>query len=107
MKKILVTGGMLTYMVLFNAGITSAQILPDINASELQTPTTQQTIRRENNFEAKITSLALKLGIDPDDLADDIKSGKSTKEILKKHGITKSQLNRVLGGKRSSARHYR
>lgn len=97
MKKILITGGMLTYMMMFNAGITSAALLPDITASELQTSTTQESIRHEKNFEAKIVRIATKLGIDPDLIARDIKSNKSTKDILQKYGITKRQLNSVLG----------
>jgi hypothetical protein len=101
MKKILVTGGMLTYMVLFNAGISSAQMLPEVSATEIQASSSQESIGHENNFEAKITRLALRLNINPDDLIEDIASHKSTKEILKKHGITKSQLSSVFG-KRSA-----
>lgn len=106
MKKILVTGGMLTYMVLFNAGITSAQNLPDINASDLQSRTSEQNIRREKQVESKITNLAIKLGVDPEILINDINSGKSTKDILKKHGISSKKLKNVLNKKRARKHYY-
>lgn len=101
MKKILVTGGMLTYMILFNAGITQAALLPDITTNELDRTSSSERMSHEKHFEAKIARLATKLNLDPDQLALDIKSGKSTKDILKKHGITKNQLREVMGKKRS------
>lgn len=96
MKKILVTGGMLTYVMLFNAGMTSAQNLPDIYASDFQSQTSEQSMRKEDNLENKITEIALRLGMNPDELREDIKSNKPKKEILKKHGISDKKVKNVL-----------
>lgn len=103
MKKILATGGMLAYMLMFNSGVVSAHMLPDIAASEIQVPTTEESAKREKHFEAKISRLADKLGLDVDELKQDLESGQSTKDILKKYGVTKNQLREVMGNKRAHA----
>ncbi len=107
MKKILVTGGLLTYMLLVNSGVVAtAAMLPDITASEtVESP--KGSIRHEKNFEKKISVLAAKLGLDADEVASDVASNLTLKEILKKHGITKSQLNKVMGNKRPHHRQAR
>lgn len=102
MKKILATGGMLAYVLWFNATGASAAVIPEISATDIiQGPKYHQNARREKHFEAKIARLADKLGLDMDELHQDMKSGKSMKEILKKYDITKNQLREVMGNKRT------
>ncbi|MBP6904821.1 MAG: hypothetical protein KBB91_02070 [Candidatus Pacebacteria bacterium] len=109
MKKILATGGMLAYMVWFNAtgSVSAAGVLPEINVNDIEGPKYHQNARHEKNVEAKIARLADKFGLDADDLQKDLKSSKSIKEILKKHGITKNQFREVMGSKRAHTRNHR
>lgn len=99
MKKILVTGGMLTYMLLVNAGVASVYAAPDLSDHDRRSGH-YESARHQKNMEAKLVRLANKLGLDPDLLQDDINSNKSIKEILKSHGITKQQLKEVMGNRR-------
>lgn len=100
MKKILVTSGMLTYMLLVNAGLASAHYAPDVTEYKHK----YESVKHEKNREEKLARLALKLGLDPDELQKDINSKKTIKQILKSHGITKNQLQEVMGNKRFKAR---
>ncbi len=95
---------MLTYMFLFNSGIASGHMLPEINATEIKGPGSHENARHEKNFESKIARLADKFGLDADELTADLESHKTIKQILKKHGITKNQLREVMGNKRVHAR---
>ncbi len=96
MKKLLATGGMLAYILLFNTnGALATSIVPEINATDIQGPKHHQGGRKTKNSEEKIARLADKLNLDVDILQEDLKSHLSIKQILKKHGITKNQLREI------------
>lgn len=94
MKKILATGGMLAYMLWFNSTGAVAATLPEIIATDLDHSPRYHT-RADKRVEKKLDRLAQKFGLDPEELSADLDSGKSIKQILKKHGITKNQLREL------------
>lgn len=101
MKKFLATSGMLTYMLLINAGITSAQDISTITVNDTVEQPRQSSVRHESGFDKKITTIANKLNLDPEELKRDAKKGKTIRQILKAHGVKTTEINRVLGNKRS------
>lgn len=99
MKKILATGGMLAYMLWFNSTGAMAATLPEIIATDIDHGPKYHT-RAAKYAEKKLERLAQKFHLDPEELAADLDSGKSIKEILKKHGITKNQLRELKRARR-------
>ncbi len=97
MKKILVAGGMLTYMLMVNAGFAASS--PDIAQYEKIESTAN--VRHQKNMEMKLGRLADKLGIDPEELRGSSK--KTIKEMLKGR-VTKRQLNHIMGHRHSRIR---
>ena len=101
MKKFLATSSMLTYMLLVNAGITSAQDIGTITVNDTVEQPRQSNVRHEAGFDKKVTVIANKLNLDPEELKQDAKKGKTIKQILKSRGIPNDKIQQVLGNKRS------
>jgi microsomal dipeptidase-like Zn-dependent dipeptidase len=100
MKKIIATSGLLAYMLYFNSTGAVAAAMPEITPSDLQTTKYQHSsARHEKNFLSRMERLADKFGIDQVALARDIDSGMSSKQILKKYGISKNQLREIVGNR--------
>ncbi|HVY35901.1 MAG TPA: hypothetical protein VG982_01320 [Candidatus Paceibacterota bacterium] len=105
MKKFIATSGMLSYILLVNAGVLNAQVLSDVTIPDTERVIPSHSIRHQNNFDEKLSRIALKLGLDPEELAQEASSGKTIQQILKDHGIKKGDIAAVLGNHRSGRHH--
>ncbi|MEQ1561255.1 MAG: hypothetical protein ABL899_00870 [Nitrospira sp.] len=65
-------------------------------------------LMRRWNSTAKINSLANSLGLDPDEVKQELKSGKPLKQILQENGIVPNQLQKAFEGKKkTNNRHWK
>lgn len=106
-KKLIATGSIVTTMLMVNAGIASAQYIPDIAATDTTVPP-RQSFGHEKRFEDKLSFLALKAGLDPETLSS-TDSRTTIKQLLKDHGITDDELQQVFGnrhGRTKNGRHH-
>lgn len=87
-KKILVTGGVVSSLLLTGAATTFAQ------TSTVDQVKNTRPMHRMLTAE-RIADMAAKLGLNADELKQEMNAGKKLPEILKEHNITKEQMDKL------------
>ena len=87
-------GGIITSMILMGAGSAFAQTNPDYvpPAQTTRSMGGMHTMHRFNSTR-RVVSLAKSLGIPEATVRQELKSGKTVKQILQEHGITMNELD--------------
>lgn len=96
-RKILVgaSGGLLAGVLLAGAGTAYADTADySLSATATAAPSGMHLTRRWNS-DAKVGGLASSLGLDKREIQQELKEGKSLKQILQEHGIVLDQLNKA------------
>lgn len=74
---------------------TTADYVPATFEQSTGDPHTGMHMMRSWNSDAKVGKLALQLGLDPEEVKQEIKSGKTVKQILQDNGIVPGQLQKA------------
>jgi hypothetical protein len=107
MKRTLMAGagtGIMAGMIFVSSNTaladTETQIVPPYSQN---TSHTGMHMMRRWNSPAKVNALASSLGLDKEEVALELKSGKNLKQILQDNGIVPGQIQKALTTKRGSS----
>jgi hypothetical protein len=105
-KKVIWAGassGVVTGMIIM--GVTSPAV---VEAVESPVPAYAESVKvppmhmmRRWNSKSRALSLAENLGLNPDDVENELKSGKTLKQILQDNGIAPAELHKAFDGRKS------
>ncbi len=108
MKNALVasaSGGIMAGMLIVGSGTAFAETQDLTSPSYTQnTSITGMHMMRRWNSPSKVSALANHLGLDPDTIREEIKSGKSVKQILQDNGIVPEQLEKAFKNSKKGMR---
>ncbi|MCC2631279.1 MAG: hypothetical protein K0S38_1088 [Candidatus Paceibacter sp.] len=90
-KKILATGTVVTTLLLAGASVTFAQSAP--------APTHSKSSFRAPHARPLLDDIAVDLGLDPEIIREELKTGKTPKEVLEEQGVSPSQIQKLFKDK--------
>lgn len=102
-KKLLASGSAFATLLMVGAGTSFAQVPPTNSSATDQKHTPKGAWHFNHNFkpnsnsDAGMTMLATKLGLNADQVKQELQSGKTFKQILTDHGITQDQILKAFG----------
>lgn len=108
-KKLLASGSAFATLLMVGAGTSFAQVAPSNSSATDQKHTPKGAWHFNHNFkpnsnsDAGMTMLATKLGLNADQVKQELQSGKTFKQILADHGITQAQIQQAFGAKDEKA----
>ena len=88
-----------TAIIIGSIAISAVSVSAASAATDTTTPTftlIQRNLNRQERSQARINEFAQLLGITPEDLQSQLKSGKQPLQIAIEHGITKDQLKQKM-----------
>lgn len=101
------SGGIMAGMLIVGAGSTvyaeTSSDVQSLSYSQNSSATGMHLMHRWNS-PAKINSLALDLGLDPNQVKEELKSGKTLKQILQENGIVPVQIQKAFKHKKMGLR---
>src|SRR4051812_39327131 len=85
-------GGIVASMILVGAGTAFAQTAPDHRPSETSRTISGMHTMHRFNSRAKVGAVVKSLGLSRAAIKQELKDGKTIKQILQEHGITMDEL---------------
>lgn len=106
LKKVIWAGastGVVTGLILM--GTTNAALADTVDSSQpaysQETRVPAMHMMRRWNSLSRASSLAVSLGLDPQAVTEELKSGKPLKQVLQENGVDSSQLQKAFAGRKS------
>ena len=103
-KRLLVgaSSGVLASMLLFGGNAYAQVATTDIPYKQMSVGKSNKHIGRRWNSASRITSLANQLGINSDEVRNELRLGKTPKQILQEHGVDTTELAKLHTGLRKN-----
>jgi len=96
-KKIIATGGIVTTLLIAGASTTFAHTAT-MSPHRFATSTSAH-IKNRVVPSPKLEEIALKLGLSVDDVKEELRSGKTPKQILEEQGVSQSEIKKIFRNK--------